>query len=400
MQGFNICVQQDILVETRGDVTVNAVLRVGAVAETINVVEAPVAVEFNTSTMQLTVDTKMANDLPIIHRNVFLLAALNPAVVVRSTTEQATYHLWAPNQLDGGGNTTTKNDLLVDGVPQLLANKSSYSPPMDAVSELNVQQNSVDAEFGHSAGGIISLQLKSGTNQIHGTAYYLGRNPKLNAVADSTTHTPNLVRNHIGGFSVGAPLKKNKIFNFTAYERWLNIEPRTVFYTLPTGAERQGDFSQSRNSSGGLRQIYDPWSTRFNAAGNTATRDAFANNAIPRSRLDATSLKFLGDVWQPTSLGDDITGVNNYKATSPMNIKFWNLTSRTDFYLSDKWKTFFRYSQFRTFLDEKAADASRAWGNPYGFISHSFHLAGDAVWTINPTTVFNIRGALGSCPPA
>jgi len=393
LQGFNTFVQQNILVETRGDVTVNAALRVGAVAETINVREAPVAVQFNTSTMELTVDTKMANDLPIIHRNVFLLAALNPAVVIRSTTEQAAYHLWAPSQLDVGGNTNTKNDLLVDGTPQLLANKSAGSPPMDAVSELNVQQNGVDAEFGHSAGGIISLQLKSGTNQIHGTAYYLGRNPKLNAVANSTTHTPNLVRNHIGGASIGLPIKKNKIFNFTAYERWLNIEPRTAFYTMPTALERQGNFSQSRNINGGLRQIYDPFSTKFDAAANTSTRDSFPNNTIPQSRLDPTALKFLGDVWQANNPGDDITGVNNYKATSPMNIKFWNATSRTDFYLTDNWKTFFRWSQFRTFLDEKPSDASRAWGNPYGFISHSFQLNGDAVWTINPTTVFNVRAA-------
>jgi hypothetical protein len=393
MQGFSTFVQQNILVETRGDVTVNAALKIGAVAETVNVTEAPVAVQFNTSTMQLTVDTKMANDLPIIHRNVFLLASLNPAVVVRSSTEQATYHLWAPNQLDVGGNTNTKNDLLVDGVPQLLANKSSYSPPMDAVSELNVQQNSVDAEFGHSAGGVISLQLKSGTNQIHGTAYYLGRNPKLNAVADSTTHTPNLVRNHIGGGSIGAPILKNKLFNFTAYERWLNIEPRSAFYTLPTALERAGDFSQSRNFSGGLRQIYDPLTTKLDGASNLASREPFPDNMIPRARLDPTSLKFLEDVWQPTNPGDDITGVNNYKATSPLNIKFWNLTTRSDYYVNDKWKTFFRFSQFRTFLDERAADASRAWGDPYGFISHSFQLAGDAVWTVNPTTVFNIRAA-------
>src|SRR5882724_9341899 len=220
MDGFRRFEQENILVQTRGDVTVNAVMALGSVSEKVTVTEAPVAVQFNTSTMELTVDTKMANDLPIIHRNVFLLAGLNPAVVLRSDLEQQAYDLWAPSQLDVGGNTSTKNDLLVDGIPQLLANKSSYVPPMDAVSELNVQQNSVDAEFGHSAGGIVSLQLKSGTNQIHGSAYYLGRNPALNAVPNSTSHTPSLVRNHIVGGSIGGPIKKNRIFNFTAYERW------------------------------------------------------------------------------------------------------------------------------------------------------------------------------------
>jgi hypothetical protein len=74
--------------------------------------------------MDMTLDTKMANDLPIVHRNPFLLATLNPAVVVRSTTEQSPYHHWAANQLDVGGGTSTKNDILVDGVPQLVGAKA------------------------------------------------------------------------------------------------------------------------------------------------------------------------------------------------------------------------------------------------------------------------------------
>ncbi|MGH8245708.1 MAG: carboxypeptidase-like regulatory domain-containing protein, partial [Gammaproteobacteria bacterium] len=157
MAGFRKFVQQNILVQTRSDVTVDAVLQLGTVAETVNVTASPVAVRFNTTTMDLTLDTKMTNELPIIHRNPFLLATLNPAVVVRSTTEQSPYHHWAASQLDVGGNTSTKNDILVDGVPQLLGAKGAYVPPMDAVSEVNVQQNAVDAEFGHSAGGIISV---------------------------------------------------------------------------------------------------------------------------------------------------------------------------------------------------------------------------------------------------
>ncbi len=392
MEGFGRFVQENILVQTRADVTVDAVLRLGGVAESVTVREAPVSLQFNTSTMELTVDTKMANDLPIIHRNVFLLASLDPAVVVRSSSEQAAYHLWAPNELDVGGNTNRKNDLLVDGVPQLLANKSSYVPPMDAVSELNVQQNSVDAEFGHSAGGIVSLQMKSGTNERHGSVYYLGRHPKLNAVANSTTHIPNLVRSHVGGVSSGAPLKKNRIFNFSAFELWRTAEPTTSFYTLPTGPEREGDFSRSLNARGGLRQIFDPWSTRFDAARNTATRTPFADNRVPRSRMDATALRALQDIWAPNHPGDDITGVNNYKYTKPLRIKYWNATSRTDFNLNERWRTFFRYSQFRTRLAEQSVTGKPA-ERVYGFVSHSMHLSGDAVWTINPSTVFNLRGA-------
>lgn len=84
LSGFKKFLQKNLLVQTRADVTMNATLKIGSVREQITVEAAPVAVQFTTSTMGLTVDTKMTNNLPIIHRNPFLLAALNPAVVVRS----------------------------------------------------------------------------------------------------------------------------------------------------------------------------------------------------------------------------------------------------------------------------------------------------------------------------
>jgi hypothetical protein len=116
---------------------------------------------------------------------------------------------------------------------------------MDAVQEFSIQQNSVDAEFGHSAGGILSLGTKSGTNEWHGAAWYFGRNPVLNARINSVVNTSNQVHNHIWGGTVGHPIRKNKLFAFTAYEAWRQTEPRTVQGTLPTDLEREGDFSQS-----------------------------------------------------------------------------------------------------------------------------------------------------------
>src|SRR5690606_12788602 len=113
--------------------------------------------------------------------------------------------------------------------------------------EVNLQQNAVDAEFGHSAGGVISVQMKSGTNEFHGTAYYLGRNPKLNALANRITGGENLTRQHVWGVTQGNPIVRNKVFNFFSYEGWRTIEPRAAQYTLPTALERTGDFSQSLN---------------------------------------------------------------------------------------------------------------------------------------------------------
>src|SRR3989441_2023830 len=276
MSGFKQYIQRNILVQARGDVTVNALLDIGNTRDTVTVEASPVAVQFNTSTMALTLDTKMANSLPIIHRNPFLLVALNPATVVRSSNEQSPFHHWAASQFDVGGNTSTKNDIILDGAPSMTAQKSSYTPPMDAVQEVNLQQNAVDAEFGHSAGGIISLQMKSGTNEFHGTAYYLGRNPALNALADRITRGKNLTRQNVWGVTQGNPIKRNKLFNFFAYEGWRTIEPKSVLYTMPTDLERAGDFSKSLNTQGALRTIYDPFTTETN--GSAVTRQPFAGN--------------------------------------------------------------------------------------------------------------------------
>src|SRR5688572_21476254 len=183
LQGFSRFLQENILVQNRGDITVNAVLRIGGVAENINVVtEAPVAVQFNTSSMDLTVDNTMVRNVPVIGRNPFTLTLLDPAVVNRYTTAEKTpFKMWASSQLEVGGPTSQKNDTLLDGMPAQAGPKGTYAPSMDAVTEVSVQQNSVDAEYGHSAGGILNVSMKSGTNSVRGTAYYFGRNPSLNA---------------------------------------------------------------------------------------------------------------------------------------------------------------------------------------------------------------------------
>ena len=120
LTGFKAFLQKNVLVQARGDVTVDARLDIGNTRETVTVEAAPIAVQFNTSTMALTLDTKMANTLPIINRNPFRLAALNPAVVVRSSTEQNPFHHWAASQLDVGGSTSTKNDIVLDGAPSMV----------------------------------------------------------------------------------------------------------------------------------------------------------------------------------------------------------------------------------------------------------------------------------------
>ena len=387
-EGFRSFQQQNILVQTRADITVDAALEIGAVTETVTVEEAPVAVSFTTTTMETTLDTRMSQELPLLNRNPYMLAALDPAVNYRGGAENSPYHHWAMSQLDVGGNTANRNNVLMDGVPQLVGAKGVYTPPMDAVSEVNVQQNATDAEYGHSAGGIVSVQMKSGTNNWHGTAYYFGRNPALNARPNALSSQQSVVRRGVWGVSSGNPIVKNKVFNFFSYEAQDVRSPSTVNLTLPRQAERSGDFSNSFNRNGGLRAIFDPLTT--DPDGNNRTQ--FANNNIPASRLDETSQRVLAKTWAPNNDGDNASGANNFRLTFPITYAYWNLTNRTDYNVSDSVKIFGRFSRFHTTQSEPDYSGSVAQRRQ-GSARNSAQASGDVVWTISPTTVFNMRGS-------
>jgi hypothetical protein len=260
---------------------------------------------------------------------------------------------------------------------------------MDAVQEFTVQQNAVDAEFGHSAGGTISLSMKSGTNEYHGTAYYFGRNPALNAVANSVTRRENLSRNHIAGGTVGGPILKNKLFNFVSYEWWKTPQALSTILTLPTELERAGDFSRSLTTTGAVRVIYDPWTTQLDSAGRV-TRTPFAGNVIPASRIDPTSKRVLQDLWLPNGPGDDLTGLNNFKKGFPRYHRYWNFSDRADWNINDKWKVFGRYSRFiNDYQPENYANSPAVPVN--GGIMASRSIAIDSVYTLSPATVVNAR---------
>jgi hypothetical protein len=396
MAGFSKATREGVLVQTRADVTVDFHLKPGAVVESITVTASSVQLQFNSSTRELTIDRKQLTDLPVKARNPFTLALLDPAVVNRYIGfDRNPYFMWSSSSIDVGGNTSRRNDLLLDGAPLQVGPKGSYAPPMDAVQEFSVQQNSVDAEFGHSAGGILSVSMKSGTNDIHGTASYFGRNPKLNAVSNPLNRRPNLIRNHIYGGTIGGPIKKNRLFTFATYEGWRTKEPLNTQRTLPTDLERTGNFSRSFNNRGGLRTIFDPMTTQLINNGAAAVRTPFPGNVLPASRLDPTAVRIMRDIWTPNNPGDDITGINNFRLGYFWFVNNWNFSNRTDYNFSDKLKLFGRFSQFKTTLDQLnyTPNNSAAMPNDNGGVMDSRNIAGELVYTMTPTTVINFRGS-------
>jgi Carboxypeptidase regulatory-like domain/TonB dependent receptor len=392
LTGFKKASQQNIRMQQQGNVTVDLVLAVGSLEEVVNVTIPPVAVQFRSSTRNLTFERQLVDQAPIPGRNPYNLSMLDPTVTLSPAAfENRPYHHAYANDYDAGGGTRRANDVLLDGVPLAASFKTAYTPTVDAVEEITVSKNSVDAENGHSLGGIISLNMKSGTNAYKGSAYMYFRDPRFNSVADPTLTTP-VTRARKGtelrmaGGTLGMPIKKNKIFSFTSFEQWDDKRPISVVRTVPTELERQGNFSQSL-LAGRTRTIYDPY-TSVLGAGNVITRTPFTGNVIPSNRIDPVALKMLADIPLPNQPGH----VDNWQASIYEKVDYWNLSQRVDVNLTNNLKSFVRLGIFRANLyQENPTDAGfvpLSGSNRYGM-----SIAGDVVWVQSSKTTVNFRGS-------
>lgn len=399
--GFARFTQSGIVVQTRGDVTVDATLRVGDVTETVEVRETVTTVEFNTASMSQAVTGKMLQEVPILTRSPFIFAILNPAAVGQYWDREHNYPFYSFSHggWDIGGSTGGRNALLLDGVDTRMTTHASYAPTIDALQEFVVMQNPVDAEYGNSAGAAISMSTKSGTNELHGSVYYFGRNPALNALPNRVTREPSVMRNHIGGGVAGGPVYlpkiydgRNKAFWFLSFEKWKSVQPgRTNSMTLPTDLERTGDFSRSLNKFGNLRTIYDPMTTVLDVATNRATRTPFPGNRIPASMLDRAAVELMKYIWQPNNPGIGPTQSLNWKYQQMIDTKYNNLSLRGDYQFNDRWRMFARYSWSNDSNIERQPVKSVAFGSWDGSLGESINAVGNLDGTLTPSTFVNFR---------
>jgi hypothetical protein len=235
---------------------VDVKLNLGNVNQAVTVTAQSAQVQFNSTNLQTTVDSQIIANAPQFYRDPFYLSKADPSVVQNETRlESQPYHDTGTGTQQIGG--INGMDLQIDGASVSLGTWTGYVPAPDMVREANVQVNTVDAEFGQSRGSAISLTFKSGSNQVHGLAFYQGEYPWSNAILDRVTRTQNVQRKHIFGGTVSNPILRNKWSNFAAYEGWEFTDPQTLTGQLPTALERTGNYSQSLNGQGGLRVIYD-----------------------------------------------------------------------------------------------------------------------------------------------
>ena len=397
LDGFRRVEQRNVTVGQRADLTVNLSLSVGTVNETVTVEAPPIAVQFNNSSKELTLQQELIDQLPIAGRNPYNFVNLDPTMFnTPGSTEQENrpYHHAYATDYDAGGGTRRANDVLLDGVPLGASFKTSYTPSIDAVEEITVSKNSVDAENGHSLGGVISLNMKSGTNNFHGSGYFFGRDPSMNAIADRTVRRiegadERALRGtelQMYGGTIGGPIMRNKMFFFSSFEQWNDNKPLTVVRTVPTELERRGDFSQSV-LNGRVRTIYDPYTSTRNAAG-AIVRTPFASNVIPTNRLDPVALLMLNQMPLPNTPGN----VDNWQGSITEKVDYWNVSQRLDVNISDAWKVFVRYGQFKANVYQENPTGAGLFPSS-GSNRYGLSLAGDSVWVMSNKTTLNVRGS-------
>ena len=389
--GFSKYLHDGISLLTRDDLTLDAPLRTGSMKETITVEGEAVSVQFNSSKLETTVDSTLTERMPEFKHSPFLLAQLDPSVIPSpGNGDWNPFNSWGPVDQSIGGGTSSSMDLQVDGAPTGVGVKNSYQPISDSVQEVNIQQNAVDAEFGHGQGSAITMVTKSGTNEWHGLAYYQGQYPWANALEDRVWRTVNMDRKQMIGGTFGNPIKKNKLFSFFAMEVWKYTQPGTMVNTVPTTTERTGDYSQSLNGSGGLRTIYDPSTTKTDASGNV-TRTPFTGNVIPGGRIDPIAAAYNGALWKPNTAGTGPNDINNYAISIPVSYPYKNYSERVDYNVTDKLTVSSHLGFIRTPAATTNPTGSKVFENDRGSIRNATQVTGSATYTLNPSTVLNFR---------
>jgi carboxypeptidase family protein len=265
--GFKAAEQTGIVLHVNDSLVINVSLRVGAVSEQVTVEASPIAVETTNGELTGLIQGSQVADLPLNGRNFMQLVTTVPGVAAGPGFSALDKGLKGGSDLSISGGAVDANLWLVDGASNndVGSNRTILVfPSIDAIEELKVERNSYGPEFGQSAGGQISMVTKSGTNAFHGSVYYFGRNDKLNTfntfvkqncLAAATPCVKNKLRRNDFGYSVGGPIKKDRIFFFWSQEWNRQIEGNVTNARVPTVAEKAGDFSAIRACPNAVSQL-------------------------------------------------------------------------------------------------------------------------------------------------
>ena len=338
-QGFRRYVRGSLTLTTGQTLNLNAELELGAITETITVLSQEPLVNSRTSEVGQLIDAKSIEDLPLGNRRTMNVMQTSGVTTFVRYDNLPTYSLAGGRVqsqmvwIDGG----TGQNIRI-GVGQL-----NLDPPVEVVQEIKVLANNYPAEYGGSAGGVVIETTRSGTNQVHGSAYEYLRNDALDApgffapVADGEKQAPPLRYNDFGAVA-GGPVRRNQMFFFVGYEGTRRHTGSVSSLTVPTALQRAGDFSATFNTAGRLTPIYDP-------AGST--RQPFPGNVIPGSEIDPVAGRVAEYFPSPNRAPDNLAGANNFRANSVMAVTSDFLLAKVDQSFDDRNKITARYMFYR-----------------------------------------------------
>lgn len=402
--GFKRSVREDLDLPLEGRLRIDFQLEVGDATASLTVTAENPLVESETASLGQVVNTRSVEELPIEGRNIFDLAGLAAGVQVNpraigstASTGDVGRPLFVLSDISINGGRFRTNDYLVDGVSIMLPENNNFaiSPSPDSTQELKVLTNSFGPQFGRSGGGVINVITKGGTNELHGSAYWFFRNDRLRAnnfFSNARRQARPVFHFNMYGAAVGGPIVKNKTFFFADYQgHGEDIGGGAGILTVPTSAQKRGDFSATRNAAGNPVIVYDPFTTRA-APGGGFVRTPFPGNVVPLSQQTRVARRLLDFMPEPNREGQGPAGINNY---------VWSPSS---FVGSDQWsvRVDHRFSENHNLFGRIARNTGDT-GQSGPFNSIADTVLGTTVnrvltgvvnytATLSPTRILNLRG--------
>ncbi len=347
-EGFRPAAETNLAVASNSVARADMTIQVGAVSESVIVTGAAQLLQTDRAETRSEIATKTLTDVPVPpgrnYQNLFVtLPGFSPPSNAHSVPSNPSRAL----TFNVNGTTRSSVNVRIDGASATniwLPHISSYVPALESIESVNVVTSSFDAEQGLAGGAQVSVQVRSGTNEIHGAGfeYHSDNNLKAkNFFLPDGQSNPKLIFNQFGG-RIGGPIIKNKLFYFASYEGTLNRQFASRFATVPTAAMRTGDLRASD------RPIYDP------ATGDAdgKNRQPFAGGFIPMSRINPIAAKLLTQLPLPNQPGPILT--NNFFGGASYLFDRHTLDTKVNYNVTDKLTTYARVSwlKFSTQNDE------------------------------------------------
>jgi outer membrane receptor protein involved in Fe transport len=366
--GFAKYVRQDMTVEAGSALSVDATVTVGASTATVTVTGDAPLLQTDSVEVSLSIQAKQIDNLPTFGNNVTRLTLLAPGVSMPGG--QLDLHPENSGEdfnVNINGGQPNNNSHILDGVDntEVIQGYSLLVPTNASVQEVKFTTSNYDAEYGSVSGGVFQTTTKSGTNSVHGSAFWYYRTAGFFA-ADSFSQpngVPGNVWNQFGG-SVGGPIKKDKLFYFADYQGMRNNLSTSSLYTSPIAPFRIGDFS----SVAATNPIYDPATGNPDGTGRTQFSCNGVLNVICPERISPATTNLLALLPDPTTPN---VADNNYTISRPGIFDQNQADGRLDFFASPKTLVFGKFSYFHAHFLTNNVFGVLGGGPPLGGVPNS-----------------------------